>query len=444
MCRVVAAPACGELTECAISGEAVRKQGKVLEYEETSPGAGEMAGLRAEVRSLRTDWSATLSGVSDVVWVVDRAYRVVDANGAFLRRLGLSREEGLMRPCFQIVRGRECPCTECPVAHAFESGEPGRALLRLEDGARGQSEFEVTASPAAGPGGVVQRVVCCGRDVTRERALERGLRQMQRAATVGQFANGIMHDLSTLIMVIQGYGELLLGQELRDASDRSALREIHTAGQRAAELTRQLLAFSRQRPSAARETIMVNALMREMEGMLRCIVGEDVLLATALDPALWAVSVFPGQIEQIVMNLAVNARDAMPDGGKITITTRNLSRPESLAHQAKGLRPGAYVHLTFSDTGCGMTAEAMRRSFEPFFTTKERNAGTGLGLSVVRAIAEENGGRIWVESGLGLGAAFTVCLPRSQGGRRLTGRQEAMSAAMPAWGEERPVTAMRE
>ena len=270
--------------------------------------------------------------------------------------------------------------------------------------------FQTVKVPLFSTDGTAQHVLGVATDITDRKHLEDQLRQAQKMEAVGRLAGGVAHDFNNLLTVIIGHTDLLLDDP--DAGDerRSDLTEIKRASERAAGLTRQLLAYSRKQ--FLQPTVLdLNVAVAAMDQLLRTLIGENVRLSTVLAPGLGAIEADRVQLEQVIMNLAVNARDAMPNGGRLTIETENVELDQSnQAHPT--VRPGSYVALTVSDTGSGMDEETKSHLFEPFFTTKEQGKGTGLGLATVYGIVKQSGGFIWAHSEPGRGSRFTIYQPR--------------------------------
>jgi PAS domain S-box-containing protein len=275
------------------------------------------------------------------------------------------------------------------------------------------AEFSLSAWPSV-HGTAVTAVV---RDVTERKQAEallhlrdEQLRQGQKMEAIGRLAGGVAHDFNNLLTVITGYGEMLVDGLAADEDRRPAEQILKAAG-RAASLTRQLLTFSR-RQALAPQVLMLDQIVADAKKMLGRLIGEDINFTTSIDPALGNVLADPGHMEQLLMNLTVNARDAMPDGGQLLVELRNIDHDEADVAARPGLKPGRYVELSVTDTGCGMDAETVSHIFEPFFTTKEKGKGTGLGLATVYAIVQQSGGVIEVESRPGGGTTFRISLPQ--------------------------------
>lgn len=340
------------------------------------------------------------------MWVFDtETLAFLAVNEVAVRHYGYSREE-FRRMTLDDIRPRDdAPLLREDVAERIHEGETCRhrrkngSIITVEIKAHDLT-FEERAA----------RLVSVN-DVTEHRRLEEELRQAQKMEAIGRFAGGIAHDFNNVLSVILSYGEMLLadlkpGDPMRDDVD-----EIRKAGKRAADLTAQLLMFSRRRAIELR-VLDLNEVLAGMDKMLKRIVGADVELVSLPENNLGRVRVDPGSIEQVIMNLVVNARDAMPTGGRLTLKTENVRLDHEHARQHLELKRGQYVLLSVTDTGVGMDRATEARIFEPFFTTKERGKGTGLGLSTVFGIARQSGGSVCVYSELGEGTTFEIYLPR--------------------------------
>ena len=284
--------------------------------------------------------------------------------------------------------------------------------------AGGTRHLRVSLSPLRGVTGEVAGLVMVGQDVTQARQAEQDLKQrderlqeVQRVESLGRLAGGVAHDFNNLLTIINGYCDLLLGGGTLGAEEAQRIGEIAKAGERAATLTGQLLAFGRRQVLQPR-IMNLNETVGEMSAMLQRLIGEDVQLTTRLAPGLGRVRADPGRIGQVIMNLAVNARDAMPNGGKLIMETSDVELHAEYTRWHDGLQPGSYVQLAVSDNGIGMDRATQARVFEPFFTTKPLGKGTGLGLSTVYGIVRQSEGEILLYSEPGRGTTFKVYLPR--------------------------------
>ena len=265
-------------------------------------------------------------------------------------------------------------------------------------------------------------------DITAEKSVESQLREAQKLEAIGRLAGGVAHDFNNLLTVISGYSGLLLEELSGDDRFRIPLEEIHEAGRRGSALTRQLLAFSRRQPVQP-ELVELDAVLREMDRLIRRLIGEDVDLSLHLNAPGLRVLCASSQVEQVVMNLVVNARDAMPTGGKLTVQSALVDLDEAFTRSHAEARPGPHVMLAVSDTGTGMDSATRARIFEPFFTTKPHGKGTGLGLPTVYGIVKQAGGTIFVYSEPGRGTTFKVYLPLAEGGAPVRARPAASFTA---------------
>jgi len=338
----------------------------------------------------------------------DSTGKILDANPAFLELLGhASAGELIGQHIFSLYADND---EWFALADFLRSAEPFKGLTA--EWKRKNNTTTVVRisgrSVANGRDGLVFELFA--EDVTERRALEQQLRQSQKMEAVGRLAGGIAHDFNNLLMVISGYSEFLLERLGAEPHLRGPAQEIASASERASSLTRQLLAFSRKQMLTPR-IVNLNDVTTENLKMLTRMIGEDIDLVMVPGSHLWPVRADSGQIDQVIMNLAVNARDAMPSGGKLTIETSNVTLDEDYARFHAPLRPGDYVMIAISDTGNGMDSETQSHIFEPFFTTKGTR-GTGLGLSTVYGIVKQSGGYIWVYSEVGRGTTFKIYLPR--------------------------------
>jgi two-component system, cell cycle sensor histidine kinase and response regulator CckA len=270
--------------------------------------------------------------------------------------------------------------------------------------------FQTIKVPLRLPGENAVTMLGVATEITERKQLEEQLLQSQKMEAVGQLAGGVAHDFNNILTAIVGYTDLLAAEFTGDAQQLEDLEEIRKAARRAAALTRQLLSFSRKQVLEPR-IIDVNAVVTNLDKMLRSLISENIELKTMLAPDVDAARVDPNQLEQVIMNLAINARDAMPEGGLLTIETANATLDENYAARHVSVIPGDYVMIAVTDTGCGMTEETKARIFEPFFTTKPAGRGTGLGLSTVYGIVKQSGGNIWVYSEMGTGTTFKIYFP---------------------------------
>jgi two-component system, cell cycle sensor histidine kinase and response regulator CckA len=342
--------------------------------------------------------------VSDALFIANDSGRILDANPAAcaLTSQPLSKLKTLTMS--QVIP----ESTRMVAGHSLNGGGDAPDPSRFES-RQGGIEGRVldVRSAAFAPGVLVYTV----RDLTRQRKLENQLLQAQKMEAVGQLAGGVAHDFNNLLTVIMSYSSLLLSDEETAESVKGDIQEISNAAERAASLTRQLLAFSRKQVLQMR-AVNVNEIVANVEKMLHRLIGEDISLTTRLAPDLALIRADPSQLEQVLLNLAVNARDAMPGGGNLIITTDNAELSDEQLDRHLGAAAGNYVMLSVTDTGGGMTKEVQRHLFEPFYTTKEAGKGTGLGLATVHGIVKQSGGDVYVYSEVGHGTTFKIYFPR--------------------------------
>ena len=357
--------------------------------------------------------AAAVDQAAEAMVTTDRAGNVTYVNPAFTRITGYTAAETIGRGQDFLGAGPDS-ARVAEIQAGLGRGESweGRLFFRRRDGT--DVDLAVSMAPLRDAAGGICGTVSAARDVSRERALEAQLSQAQRMEAVGRLAGGIAHDFNNLLTAISGFGELASAGVSPDDPVSEDIGEILKASDRAAALTKALLAFSRRQVMQPSK-VDLNEVVSGLTPMLRLLLGEDIELGAEPDPELGPVLIDRGQLEQVILNLAVNARDAMPGGGKLTIATANASIDARYAGSHVGAVPGPHVKLVISDTGIGMTPEVMEHAFEPFFTTKARDKGTGLGLSMAIGVIQQSGGTIDTVSSPGAGSVFTILLPRAGG-----------------------------
>ena len=336
---------------------------------------------------------------------------VIYVNAAFEKLTGYSRDEVVGRNC-RFMQGTDTdPAAVEIIRNAIRERRP--CVVQLVNHRKDGTKFwnSLIVSPVFDSQGRLVYFVGAQTDITPVKKLEEQLRQSQKMEAVGRLAGGVAHDFNNILTAMIGYCQLTLDELKSDHPARPNVEEIAAAAERAASLTRQLLAFSRKQTLQPR-VLDLNAAVTNMDKMLRRLLGEDIELVTKPTPGLGSVKADPGQLEQVILNLAVNARDAMPSGGRLIVETANATLDGQSIHQHEDVKPGDYVMLAVTDTGSGMTDEVKARLFEPFFTTKPQGKGTGLGLATCYGVVKQSGGHITVYSEVGRGTTFKVYLPR--------------------------------
>jgi PAS domain S-box-containing protein len=359
------------------------------------------------LRESHTLLRAVTEGTTDAVYVKDREGRYLTVNPALARLVGRPADEVVGKTDAELLHPDSAREVREHDRRIMELGQP-QTYEQVVTAAGATRTLLVTKGPYRDAEGRVAGVFAIARDVSERKALERQLREAHKMEAVGRLAGGIAHDFNNLLTVILGYTELLLEQAPAGTEAHAPLTEIRRAADRAAELTRQLLAFSRRQP-AAPVVLDLNGSLRDLDEVLRRLAGDGVRLVLRLAPGLRRIKADPTQVEQILLNLAGNARDAMSDGGELTLATENVT--VAAGATPAGPPPGEYVRLTVRDTGVGMDEATLGHIFEPFFTTKEVGSGSGLGLATVYGLMRQCGGHIAAASEPGRGTTFTLHFP---------------------------------
>lgn len=397
------------------SGEVLRLE-RLLELERAGRRASEQALAQTHEELVRVQRSELyfryLTEYSlDYTTILDADGTIRFESHSIERDLGYSKEDYIGKNAFDFVHHEDVPRVMQAFMNALQSHGNTPMLsfrFRHKDGSyrvlEGWGNNLLNSSEVRG-------IVFNSRDVTEKRRIEEQFLQSQKVQAIGQLTGGVAHDFNNILTAILGYADLALTQIPAASTPHQQVAEIRKAGERAAALTRQLLAFSRKQVLKPRVINLVTAIA-DMEKMLRRLLGANIDLATIADKDVGNVSVDQSQLEQVLLNLTVNARDAMLDGGQLTISAQNVTLDETYTATRAEVRAGDYVMLAITDTGSGMSAEVQARLFEPFFTTKDQGKGTGLGLATCHGIIKQSGGHIAVYSEVGAGTTFKVFLPR--------------------------------
>lgn len=356
-----------------------------------------------------------LESVDEAFIVIDKDFTVITANRAYCTMIGLPLRDILGKKCYAVSHKISAPChlhgEECAVRFAFETGTPHSADHTHHDSAGNPIIVETKAFPLKDEAGQTFAGIEIINNITDKRRLEDQLRQSQKMEAIGLLAGGIAHDFNNILTAIVGYGNLLKMKTAEDDPRYVYIDQVLASATRAANLTQSLLAFSR-RQVIHPQPMIINDTIRRIESLLRRIIGEDLDLRTDLSESPATIMADSGQVEQVLMNLATNARDAMPRGGTLSIKTDTTAIDEEFKRLHGFGIPGTYARITITDTGAGMDEATQSRIFEPFYTTKELGKGTGLGLAIVYGIMKQNAGYITVQSAPGKGAAFQLYFPR--------------------------------
>jgi two-component system cell cycle sensor histidine kinase/response regulator CckA len=365
--------------------------------------------VEAEHQASEMSLRALLNATTEVAFLMDKDGVSVAFNDAVALSMGVSLDQIHRVSVLDLLPPELAETRKARLEEVLRTGKP----VRFEDYGLG-AWWDNSAFPVFDDQGNVVRLAVFARDITERKRLEEQLIQSQKMEAIGRLAGGLAHDFNNLLTVIMGHTDLAKQEALDGTRTSELLDPVLRAGARAADLTRQLLAFARKQIVSPR-IISIDRILRNIADLLRSLIGEDIELIIEVAPDIWRIKVDPGQFDQVLVNLVVNSRDAMPHGGKLTIHAKNLTIGPNDRSAGSGMPRGEYIVISVADTGHGMTLETQKKIFEPFYTTKDVGKGTGLGLSTCHGIISQAGGNISVCSERGHGATFEIYLPRAEG-----------------------------
>lgn len=361
-----------------------------------------------EIRRVKEEWERTFNAISDVVFIQDLDFHIINANQGTCQAFGATLEEIQNKTCYQLFCGLNEPCEGCSL---IESGQKFKSHTKEIVHEKTGKTFFVSVSPVLDSSGKVTSVVHFAKDISEQKMLTSQLLHAQKMEAIGNLAGGVAHDFNNVLSVVMGYLEFAMGKLQPGTPVYTDLQEVKKASHRATDIVTQLLLFSRKQTIVKNETLSINDGIGNLYKMLERFIGEDISFETDLADNLWLIKGDMTALDQVTMNLVVNARDAMPQGGKITIKTENLTLDDEFCRMNRDARPGKFVRLSVTDTGTGIEKETQQHIFEPFFTTKETGKGTGLGLAVTFGVVKDLQGWITVYSEPDLGTTFKIYLP---------------------------------
>ena len=376
--------------------------------------AQQLKSKEQETRLAKEDWERTFNSFSDVVTLMSPEMKIMRANSATATALQRPMEKIIGTHCYRLFQDADTPCPNCPILKAIETGAQVTTEKRYSTPA---VDCLVTGTPVKDNEGRLLHVVHTSRDLTEQKQLENEYRHVQKMEAMGTLAGGIAHDFNNLLTVISGYAEMIKNNPHSPTLLEKCADTIFKAADRGAALSRRLLTFSRKGVAKTeKRPLQINPLIEEMEIMLQRVLHKNIIINTRFADGLEYINASSDQLHQVLMNLAVNASHAMPDGGRLTIETRNVRLEPDYCRLHPEAQPGDYILIAVSDTGHGMARQTMTRIYEPFFTTKKVGEGTGLGLSVVYGIVKSHEGHILCYSEVGVGTTFKIYLPVLQEG----------------------------